>query len=307
MLVSTANRGCMFHLPKLFAALLCPALIGAATDLQAHTPQAPEPVVTEDEAPDEARVFPEFGLHLMGARYAPTEDDLHWTSWIGGSLSVFRIRQTIVYGSAEVETLAGNTRRGIDATQAAYQLEIGLRHRHRDWLFEGFFHHVSRHLIDRKKESGIDWNVMGLRALKQIPRGLGVPVRAGASFGYVNLASVVGYKFILTGRIDADLWEHGDAGVYLRMAGRLVTVEPEEPFLRGDFVDLWIETGGRLARGKQLAELYVAYERRNDVYLDQSAKLDRALLGIRFGVGDAASLAGLQGGFGPSPRLPRAE
>ncbi len=292
---------------RLSMALVCLVGIDGATIARAQTAAEAEPEAQEEESSEESLLFPEFGLHLMGARYAPTEPDLHWTSWIGGSVGFFRIGEVSVFGSAEIQTVIGDTRRVFDPSQAAYGLELGVRRRRRGWLFEIFFHHVSRHLSDRDKEPAIDWNLLGVRALKQIPTGLGVPVRAGGSIGYATLASGVGYELVLTGRVEADLWQRVDKGVYLRMAGRFVAVEPEEPLLRGNFVDLWIETGGRLARGNQLGELFVAYERINDVYLDQPAKLDRALFGVRFGVGDAASLAGLQGGFGPAPRVPGAE
>ena len=297
----------MFHFSTLSVALLCPALMAGTASIGAQTSEAPEPEASEAESSGEAPLFPEFGLHVMWSRYAPTETDLHWTSWIGGSVGFFRLGETSVYGSAEVETLAGNSRRGIDATQVAYEFELGLRRRHRDWLFEGFFHHVSRHLVDREKEQAVDWNLLGVRVLKQIPTGLGVPVRAGGSIGFATLSSGVGYEFVMTGRLEADLWQRKNAGVYLRLGARLVALDPEEPLLRGNFVDLMIETGGRLARGDRMGELFVAYERRNDVYLDRPAKLDRALFGIRFGMGDPASLAGLQGGFGPSLRVPRTE
>jgi len=302
---------------RISAALLCLAWMGLAASLAAQTPatsepepsdpETSEPEVTAEKASNESRLFPDFGLHLMGARYAPTQPDLQWTSWIGGSVGLFRIGKASAYGSAEVQTEIGSERRGFDASQAAWELELGVRRRYRDWLFEGFFHHVSRHLVDRDKEQAIDWNLLGVRVLKQIPTGLGVPVRAGGSIAFATLASGVGYEFVATARLEADLWQREDAGVYLRLGARLVALDPEEPLLRGNFVDLTIETGGRLTRGDRMGEIFVTYERRNDVYLDRPAQLDRALFGIRFGVGDPASLGGLQGGFGPSLRVPRAE
>ena len=100
-----------------------------------------------------------------------------------------------------------------------------------------------------KKSRPSTWNLLGVRVLKQIPTGLGVPVRAGGSIGFATLSSGVGYEFVMTGRLEADLWQRKNAGVYLRLGARLVALDPEEPLLRGNFVDLMIETGGRLARG----------------------------------------------------------
>ena len=60
----------MFDFSKLSAALSCAALICGATDVRAQTSEAPEPEAAEEEASDGARLFPEYGLQLMGARYS---------------------------------------------------------------------------------------------------------------------------------------------------------------------------------------------------------------------------------------------
>jgi hypothetical protein len=108
-------------------------------------------------------LLPDAALHLEGARYAPTDTEAAWASWVGAGVGVFRFRNATAYLAGDAETVFGNARRTFDADQVNYHLEGGARFRLGRWLLVPFFHHVSRRLIDRPKEPNDDWNIAGAR------------------------------------------------------------------------------------------------------------------------------------------------
>ena len=60
---------------------------------------------------------------------------------------------------------------------------------------------------------------------------------------------------------------------------------------RGDFADLTAEGGVRWRFGPRSVEVFAAFERRNDVFLEVPSVRDRALLGFRILLGASASAA----------------
>jgi hypothetical protein len=218
-------------------------------------------------------------LHLEAARYAPSEQALRWTTWIGGGASLVRVRGISAYGSAEVETIVGDERRAFDATQANYHLEIGLAARRAGLDLNPFFHHVSRHLVDRPKPEAVDWNVLGLRLSRRLERA--VPARLTVGIGHTTLASLVGYGWELTARAEAEWPRERPAAGYAIASARALTAQPSAQFPRDGFVDLAIEAGARVHREARVLSLFAAFERRHDVFVDRPGERDRALIGFR--------------------------
>jgi hypothetical protein len=243
----------------------------------------------------DVELFPEGAALLEGAYYAPSEDAFVWDTWIGAGAGLVRVRAATGYVTADVETILGRERRPFDANQVSYHLEGGLRVRVGHHLFIPFFHHVSRHRIDRPKSRLVDWNILGLRFAGPLPRGLPVPGRYAASVGYAVHWRAVGYGWELRGVLDLGILRRSWGDVYLRADARLVTVEEGASVPRGDFVDFRGEGGLRLGAAERTLDLFVAYEHRNDVLLLTPAARDRALFGVR---------AGLAPGVGTGPTLP---
>ena len=226
-----------------------------------------------------ADFLPAVSLHLEAARYAPVETDLHWTGTMGGGADVIGIGGFRAYIVGEVETIIGSTRRAFDATQGNYHLETGGR-----WLVRGvtvnpFFHHVSRHLSDRQKAPAVDWNMLGVRA--QATLGAGRRARVGGGIGHTTLASLVGYRWEVTGHGDVDLLRRDRTSGYGAARARLMTIDPDPALPRGDFLDWALEGGVRFRREHRVFEGFAAYERRNDVFLLVPGARDRGLFGIR--------------------------
>ena len=233
--------------------------------------------------------FPEAHLRLMGARYAPAERDFQWDAWIGGGVGFLRTRGVTFFGTADVETVIGNEQRAFDANQANYHLEAGLRIRAGNHLVIPFFHHVSRHLVDRPKTRLVDWNLVGVRATGPLPQALPLTGRYAASVGHTVEWRTVGYEWELTGVLDLDLLRRPWGSPYLRADVRFVTVKPQASFQRGDFADFLCEAGVRFGSGARNLDLFAAYEHRNDVFLLVPGARDRALFGIRFGFAPGGS------------------
>jgi hypothetical protein len=236
-------------------------------------------------------LLPDVSLHLKAARYAPTETDLHWTGWIGAGAGLVRHRGVTAYFAADVETILGDTLRPFEANQANYHLELGARRPLGRAEVTAFFHHVSRHLVDRAKVQAVDWNVLGVRLASPLPREFFVPTRVTLGVGHTTLASLVGYRLEMTLKAEADLLARRWGQAYAVMEARVVTTARSAAFPRSGFIDFMLEGGTRFGRDRRWIETFLAYEHRNDVFLESPATRDRALIGFRlgFGGGEAAS------------------
>jgi hypothetical protein len=231
----------------------------------------------------EVELFPDASVRLQAGRYAPVETDLHWTGWIGAGAGLFRVDGWTGWGMAEVETILGDTLRPFEANQANYHLQLGFRGTVGRLQVEPFFHHVSRHYVDRPKTQAVDWNVAGVRAARRFQPG-GRPLRVEASLGHTTQASLPGYQWEATAAVEIAAREGDGAVPFARANARYVTIrdlsEPET-LQRGAFLDRWGEAGVRLGRGSRAIELFAAGERRNDVFLEVPGARTRALFGLR--------------------------
>jgi hypothetical protein len=221
----------------------------------------------------DVELLPDVAVRLEAARYVPDERDFHFTGWMGAGAGLVHAGSTTLYFDGDIETILGWERRPFEATQVNYHLEPGLRWPLGRCTGSVFFHHVSRHLVDRDKPEAVDWNVLGVR----VNGPADGPVRFRASVGHTTLASVVGYRWELTGGVSADL----GAPLYVSGDIRYVTVDPDPAFPRGNFADVRAGVGGRWPSGRAALVLYAAFERRNDVLLLVPLVKDRLLLGFR--------------------------
>ncbi len=187
------------------------------------------------------------------------------------------------WGTAEVETILGDTLRPFEANQANYHLQLGFRKTVGRVEVEPFFHHVSRHYVDRPKTQAVDWNVAGVRAAALLRPG-GRPLRVAAGLGRTTQASRPGYVWEATAAVEIAAREGDGTSPYARANARHVTVrdlDEPETLQRGAFLDRSAEAGLRLTRGGRALELFVAGERRHDVLLEEPGARTRALFGLR--------------------------
>jgi hypothetical protein len=144
-----------------------------------------------------------------------------------------------------------------------------------------FFHHVSRHVVDRPKTQAVDWNMVGARATAPLPDGRG---RVTVGVGHTIQVSLVGYGWELTARGDVDLVKRSFGEVYAVVDFRRVTAESAPAFPRGSFTDVAVEGGVRWRSGPRSLDTFAAFERRNDVFVETPGVRDRLLLGFRIGL-----------------------
>lgn len=224
--------------------------------------------------------LPDVSTHFQMSRYAPTETDLHWSGWVGGHVGIVRWGGVTGSVSGHIETIVGDTRRFFDATQVNYHLSGSLRKPFGDLVLEGLFHHVSRHAVDREKVRAVDWNMLSLRGMRQFREGLPFPLRAELGLGHTTQESLVGYGWEFTAGLRGSVLERPWGGAYLDLRLRAVTVG-SSPLDRSGFADFLAEGGLRLARESRLADIYLAFERRNDVLLLVPGARSRLLIGLR--------------------------
>jgi len=225
--------------------------------------------------------LPDARLQVSAARYVPEERDLDWTTWIGAGLGLVRFGSVTAFGNADLETILGSSFRAFDANQANYHLELGARWQLGELTASPFFHHVSRHYVDRAKRRSVDWNVLGVR-LSGDTHVSGRPVRFLLSLGHTTQASLPKYGWEAVAELEAHLLKRGAGTFFLRARERFVTAEATENQPRGDFLDSLVEGGGRWDGGGRAFEGYLAFERRNDVFIEAPGARDRLLVGIRF-------------------------
>jgi len=237
----------------------------------------------------DVQLFPEVTVQLEGAYYLPPEDAFVWDTWIGAGAGLLRVKTVTGYITADVETILGRERRAFDANQSSYHLEGGLRIQAGRQLVIPFFHHVSRHLVDRPKTELVDWNILGVRLTGPIPPTLPLVGRYSASVGHTVEWRSVGYEWELAGVLDIEVLRCAWGTPFVRADLRFVTVAPHASISRGDFADLLGEAGVRFASGGRHLDLFVAYEHKNDVYVLAPGIRNRALVGLTIGLAPSGS------------------
>jgi hypothetical protein len=237
----------------------------------------------------DVELLPEVTVQLAGAAYAPPEDAFAWDTWIGGGAGLLRVKAATGYITADVETVLGQERRAFDANQANYHLEGGVRIRIGRQLVIPFFHHVSRHVVDRPKTELVDWNLVGVRVTGPLPESFPLAARYAASVARTVHTRGVGYEWELAFDLDVEIARLSWGTPYLRADARFVTVDPGAGLAPGDFLDFLGQGGLRFHRGGRNLDLFAAYEHRNDVFVLLPGARDRALFGLRIGFAPGGS------------------
>jgi hypothetical protein len=231
---------------------------------------------TDQAGADPPAFLPDVFARFEGARYVPGDDEQVWTAWIGAGADLLKVGAVTFEFTGDVETIIGSELRTFDPNQANYHLAGGMRIAVAGDEVIPFFHHVSRHAVDRPKIEAVDWNLMGVRARVRFAGGRGwLLVGVGHTLG----DTPVNYGWELTGRAEFEPVRR----VYAAADVRRVTAEPAPLFPRGSFTDLSFEGGARWRGGPRSIDVFAAFERRNDVFVQSPGVRERLLLGFRIG------------------------
>jgi hypothetical protein len=213
-----------------------------------------------------------------------------WDSWVGAGVGLLRVGQTTGYLSVDVETVLGSERRAFEANQSAYHLEIGGR-RQADWgTMMLFFHHVSRHSLDRTQIPTVSWNDLAFRVSLPFSVG-GRPIQAGAGVGLDVTERNTGYRWDVQADMEGAVFKRPSREAYVHAWIRAMKTDSNSTFDRSGFLDLRIEVGGRLSRAQPTGGLFVACEQRNDVLLLTASPRKRFLMGLRFTASEGSERA----------------
>lgn len=241
-------------------------------------------------AAESTALLPGISVRLKAARYSSNAEEFRWTGWVGAGAGLARVEGVTAYLTGDVETVVGSEQAAFDARQANYTIELGASRRLGRVTASVLFHHVSRHVLGRPKEQAVDWNIVGVRASTHRRKGRSLPFRISAGIGHTTQVSLVGYRWEMTGRVEADLVRRRWGTAYLLSDARAVTTTRTEAFPRSGFVDVAVEGGLRWSGRAGSLGAFLAYEHRNDVFLVAPGSSDRALFGVRIGHSDAAEI-----------------
>lgn len=236
---------------------------------------------------DDLALLPAASLRLAALRYTSDEPQFKWSGWIGGGLTLARAGGTELRVDADVETIIGGQQRTFDANQANYHLGAGLRRTFGATEVQVVYLHVSRHLEDRPKTQAVDWNLLGVRVGRRFEGAWRPRVQLG--LGHTTQVSLVGYGWELVGRAQAEraLGSASSGGsAYGDLRLRFVQADATPAFPRDSFLDAQFEAGLLLRRETRHAALFLAFERRNDVFLLEPGARSRVLVGLRLGQGE---------------------
>ena len=258
------------------AALAASLLLAFATSARAQYPQPPE-VASAPASPD---FFTRTSFHMFAYKTAIDDARFKWDTHFGGDLDVVDyVRGRLVF-LADYEAVLGNQFRGIDPNQGNYTLEPSLSLRAYGSEFALVFHHVSRHLGDRPKTFAIDWNVLGIRAMRRVTLG-GATADIAIGGGRMVEHSYVDYRWTANGDILIRRPVNTRVSAFARATGETFGVD-SAVFHRER------QSGGKLEAGVKLTgkggavELFGGFERRVDADPIDNHPRRWALIGFRF-------------------------
>jgi hypothetical protein len=218
-------------------------------------------------------------FHKNAAKLTIDDDRFVWDTHFGGGLDVVDYVSGRFNVLIDYEAVLGRQIRAFDPNQGNYALEGSLSKRFAGTEIAAVFGHLSRHLGDRAKTVPIDWNDLGLRALRR--------ERVGAA-----TVDVVAGLFKMTKHDNLDYLWKGDVDVLARRPvnprvslfahGRTEFYGVDTTKLnRGTQTGALFEAGVHLSGRAGGVELFAGVERRVDADPLQLQPLSWGLAGFR--------------------------
>jgi hypothetical protein len=213
------------------------------------------------ETPTSPEFLPRYDFQLSAAALANDDIRYSWDVHFGGDIDVVDYVRGRLASYMDYQAMLGDELRPFDPNQGNYILELSMSYRIGRTEMAAIFHHVSRHLSDRAKLYPIAWNILGVRALRQLRKGdttFDIVADVGATTQHVN----VDYR--VSGNLDVVARRPltPRVGMFARGVGHVmgVTEERGRPTQFGGLV----EGGIRLIGEAAVGELFIGYERRFD-------------------------------------------
>jgi hypothetical protein len=270
--VTAARRTCRWAAA---AALWCLAAPCAA-QIVGDAPPAPAPNSGTTD------FLTRYQWHLNAASILVHDHRFSWDADFGGEIDLVQYEKGRLTFVGNYEVILGKELRRFDAQQGNYVLAGSLSRQTRYGELAGFLQHVSRHLSDRPKLFGIDWNLLGARWIDEtdLPHRR-LHLEGHAMLGRTVTRSYVDYTWMIAagGTLRRSITDRvGSFGsMDLTFVGT-ADPNPKRGVLKGSSIE-----GGVRLRGRAAAvELFARVEHRIDAEMIERLSKSWLLLGFRF-------------------------
>ena len=203
-------------------------------------------------------------FHMSAEKlWGEADQRYRWDTNFGGEMDVVDYGAGRLTFVANYQAVLGDEFQVFDPNQGNYILEGSLSARLPPVELAGVFYHQSRHLGDRAKDFPVDWNMIGVRALRAFPAGA-FHVATRADLRRSIKQSFIDYTWEFDGRVRAERVVTPGVGVLL--SGQVRHLGVDGGGSRGAQTGYRGEVGVRLEGSGGAVELFAAAERRIDPY-----------------------------------------
>ena len=236
-------------------------------------------IATAQTAPA-GRFLPKSAFDFSWAALASGDPRFSWDADLGIDLDVVDYAIGRLTFVADYEAVLGSERRAFDLNHGNYTLESAASVRHRGAEYSAAFHHVSRHLSDRESPNIVAWNVLDLRAARQVAVARST-LDAQLAWGRVLQRNFADYAWTADLRLTLRRPVGTRSGLFASAWGGLVGVDPTKAG-RERLCGSRLEAGWRLNGRAAALELFAGYERRIDAYPLERRRARWFAFGFRF-------------------------
>jgi hypothetical protein len=233
-----------------------------------------------DPDPPDAQFFSRVNFHLGAATLASGDPRFVWNADIGGDIDIVDYGRGRLNFLADYEVVLGTELQNFDPNQANYTLDVSASRRFPFAEIEARYHHLSRHISDRAKSFPIDWNAVGVRAVRRETRW-GLRLQESASVEWVFKRSYVDYEWLIG--FEAFLEPASQSRRVTPLTGGRLTLTTVDPSVAGrdTQVGAYWEAAARVTGKAGAIDFLVAVERRVDAGPFERQPRTWALVGFR--------------------------
>ena len=269
---------------KKYCATLALLMVVCAAPLRAQTadpqPAAPDPRsgTSPDDGTRTVTFMPRTAFHLDAEHLSGDDPRYAWDADFAGELDVVDYGRGRFTFLANYQVVLGEEIRSFDPNQGNYILAGFASARIRRTEVAAQLYHQSRHLADRPKEEAIDWNMLGVRALRRFSYRRAV-FDARADARGVFMKTTVDYSWEIDAGVRSDMKVRPRVG--LLAAGNIRYLGVDGSLERGNQTGYRVEGGLRFEGDAGAIELFVGGERRIDPYPVEFGVAEWVTVGFR--------------------------
>lgn len=257
---------------------LCLLAPPCAAQVVGDAPPAPAPTTGVVD------VLTRYQFHLNAESIVNGDPRFSWDADFGGEVDLIQYQKGRLTFVGNYEAVLGKELRRFDVQQGNYVLAGSFSRQTKHGEFAGVLQHVSRHLSDRPKLFGVDWNVLGIQwndvKVVDVGRYRGLNLETHVLLGRTVTRSFVDYTWMMSGGgtvrrpINSRLSSFG--ALDLTLVGT-VDPNPRRGVLKGAGLEGGVRVRGRAAS----VEFFGRVEHRIDAEMLEQRSRSWLLLGFR--------------------------